>query len=81
MSRLTEKATAFVAALVDGDASAAHGMLAPALSRDLSVADLSSQFDTLADDMGGVTGVGDAVTILEQWPGKAAVVGPSIADT
>ena len=47
-------------------------MLTSDLSRDISVADLTGQFDAIAEDMGGVTGIGDAVAILEDWPGKAA---------
>ena len=70
MSRLTEKATAFVTAIVNGDAGTAHEMLISDLSREISAADLTTQLDAMADDMGGVTKVGDAAIILEEWPGK-----------
>ena len=30
--------------------------------------ELSSQFASLAEDMGGVTGIGQAMVILEEWP-------------
>ena len=70
MSQLIEKATAFVTAIVNGDAGKAHEMLISDLSGEISAADLTTQLDAIADDMGGITRVGDAAIILEEWPGK-----------
>lgn len=72
MTDLTEFAAAFARKVVDGDTSSAHAMLSDALANVTTAADLSSQFDVLADDMGGVTGVGEPIVILEEWPGMAA---------
>lgn len=68
---MTEKATAFVAALVNGEASSAHEMLRSDLADEIDVAGLKAQFDAMADDMGGVTNIGEAMIILDDWPGKA----------
>ena len=72
MNDLTEFAGAFARNIVDGDTAGAHAMLSDALAQGTSPADLSSEFDALADDMGGVTGVGEPMVILEEWPDMAA---------
>lgn len=71
MKDAIEAATAFVRAVAAGDAEAAHKMLSPSLAASVTSVDLSAQFDALADDMGGVTGIGQAMVILEDWPGKS----------
>jgi hypothetical protein len=72
MTELTEFAAAFARKIVDGDTDSAHAMLTGALAQATTAAELSSQFETLADDMGGVTGVGEPMVILEEWPDMAA---------
>ena len=71
MVGLTEFAEAFARKIVDGDADGAHAMLSAALAQVTTAADLSGQFDALANDMGGVTGVGEPMVILEEWPDMA----------
>lgn len=34
--------------------------------------ELSSQFASLAEDMGGVTGIGQPMVVLEEWPEMSA---------
>lgn len=72
MTELTDFAADFARKIVDGDSAGAHAMLSAALAAVTTVADLSGQFDILADDMGGVTGVGEPMVILEEWPDMAA---------
>ena len=71
MKDAIEAASAFVGAVAAGDAEAAHKMLSHEMAADLTAADLSTQFGALADDMGGVTGIGQATVILEEWPGMS----------
>jgi len=71
MTRLTDAATRFVSAITEGDTALAHGMLAESLSAEFSADDLAAQFAFLAEDMGGVSGVGDAEVMLRDWPGKS----------
>lgn len=63
-----EFAATFARAIVDGDSNAAHEMLSADLGLALAATDLLSQFETLAEDMGGVTGVGTPMVILQEWP-------------
>ena len=63
-----EFAATFARAIVGGDSEAAHGMLSADLGLALAATDLLSQFETLAEDMGGVTGVGTPMVILQEWP-------------
>ena len=46
-------------------------MLSGALGQSVTSGDLSEEFGALADDMGGVTGIGEPMVILEDWPDKA----------
>ena len=69
MKNAIEAASAFVRA---GGAEAAHGMLSHQVAADVAAVDFSMQFGALADDMGGVTGIGPAMVILEDWPGMSA---------
>lgn len=47
-------------------------MLAVAVGQAVSGSELSAEYSALADDMGGVTGIGEPMIILEDWPDKAA---------
>lgn len=70
MSRLTEIASAFVRAIVNGEAHLAHAMLAPELANSVSASELIKEYDLLAGDMGGVTNIGEPMLLLEDWPSK-----------
>ena len=72
MKDAVEAATAFARAVAAGDAEAAHKMLSHQLAADVAAVELSTQFGALADAMGGVTGIGQAMVILEDWPGMSA---------
>lgn len=72
MTDITEFASAFVREIVDGNMDNAHGMLSDALAQLTTAADLSGHFDLLAEEMGGVTGVGEPMVILEEWPNMSA---------
>lgn len=71
MTQRTSTATEFANAIVNGQLDDAHKMLTAELARQLAPADLSAEYERLADDMGGVTGVGPAQEILQDWPDKA----------
>ncbi len=71
MSEVTNIAAAFARAIHAGDADAAHAMLSDDCGRTMSASELADEYNVLAEDMGGVTGIGDATVILEDWPGKA----------
>ena len=72
MSDVLEIAAGFVNALAFGDTGAAHEILSPELGAKITADELSARFETLADDMGGVTGVGQPAVILEEWPDMTA---------
>ena len=72
MSDVVEVAAEFAHALASGDTSAAHNILSHELAAETTAAELSSHFESLAEDMGGVTGVGHPVVILEEWPDMSA---------
>lgn len=72
MADITETAANFVRAIDIGDAEVAHTMLSQQLGSEVSVSDLAVEYQTLADDMGGVTGIGQPMIILEDWPDKSA---------
>lgn len=67
-SGIIEFAAVFVRTIASGDTSNAHKMLSYELGETVSTAELSSQLEALADDMGGITGVGQPMVIMEQWP-------------
>jgi hypothetical protein len=67
-SEVIKFASAFAQEVASGNSGKAHEMLSDELGQAVTEAELSSQFETLADDMGGVTGVGEPMVILEQWP-------------
>ncbi len=64
-------AASFARALDSGDGDAAHRLLTPACAGLMTVADLLSAYQDLADDMGGVSGIGQPMVVLEDWPGMA----------
>ncbi|MEM1176237.1 MAG: hypothetical protein AAGA33_05450 [Pseudomonadota bacterium] len=64
-------AAAFGAALHSGDFSAAYAMLCESFASSTSPAQLAEEYALLAEDMGGVTGIGQPSVILEEWPGMA----------
>ena len=68
MADVMETAAAFVRAIAAGDSDTAHKMLSDQLATDVAASDLSAEFESLAEDMGGVTGIGQPMVILEEWP-------------
>ena len=72
MTDIREFAAAFVRDIVDGNADSAHGMLSDALAQVPTPADLSGNLNLLAEDMGGVNGIGEPMVILEEWPNMSA---------
>lgn len=72
MSDLTAFAAEFVHAVSNGEAESACGMMSDALQQATTATELSEQFDSLAEEMGGVTGIGEPLVILEEWPNKSA---------
>ena len=72
MPDVTEIAGQFARALAAGDSTTAQESLSQKLGAQVSAAELSSCFESLADDMGGVTGVGQPMVILENWPDMSA---------
>lgn len=58
----------FVRMLSSGDADAAHELLASPLTSEVSAADLLAEFEVLAEELGGVTGIGEPMVILTEWP-------------
>lgn len=86
MQDVIEVGTEFVRALAAGDATAAHEKLTGQLASDVTAADLLAEFEALAEDLGGVTGIGQAMVILTEWPGmseddRAMVYVPIEGDT
>ena len=71
MSDVTNIAAAFARAIHAGETDAAHAMLSADCGRTVSASELADEYNVLAEDMGGVTRIGDATVILEDWPGKA----------
>jgi hypothetical protein len=72
MTDVVEIASRFALALFAGNVDSAYELLSDDLRGDVAAADLSSQFASLAEDMGGVTGIGQAMVILEEWPEMSA---------
>ena len=70
MSQSTRQATAFVKAIVDGNAERARSMLSDELRAITSTADITDDYDVMVDDMGGVESIGEAMEILNDWPDK-----------
>ena len=68
MEDAIETAAAFVRAIAAGDTDSAHKMLSHQLAADVAASDLGAQFASLAEDMGDVTGIGQPMVILEEWP-------------
>jgi hypothetical protein len=71
MTDVVEIAARFAAALFADDPDSAYALLSDELRGELAATELSSQFAALADDMGGVTGIGQATVILQEWPDKS----------
>lgn len=72
MTEEVKFAATFARAIAGGDSRAAHKMLSDDLAVALAATDLSSQFESLAEDMGGVTGIGEPMVILQEWPDMSA---------
>lgn len=70
MSDVTDAAIALVRQIVAGNTEAAHEMLSDRLADDVAASDLLTRFEALSEDMGGVTGIGQPMVILEDWPDK-----------
>jgi hypothetical protein len=68
MADVIETAAAFVHAISTGDTDTAHKMLSHQLASDVAASELLAEFEALAEDMGGVTGIGQPMVILETWP-------------
>ena len=68
MQDVTEVGAEFVRALAAGDANAAHQLLTSPLASDVAASDLLAEFEALADELGGVTGIGEPMVILTEWP-------------
>ena len=68
MSGVSEFAAKFVQAIASEEAGSAREMLSEALQRATAAENLLEQYSLLADDMGGVTGIGEPMVILEEWP-------------
>lgn len=71
MGDVTEVGAEFVGALAAGDANSAHQLLTSQLASDVAASDLLAEFEALADELGGVTGIGQAMVILTEWPDMA----------
>ena len=71
MQEVIEVGADFVRALADGDANTAHGLLTSQLASNLAAGDLLAEFGALAEDLGGVTGIGEPMVILTDWPDMA----------
>jgi len=71
MSDVTDAAAKFVRQIVAGNTDAAHEILSDRLAADIAASDLLTHFAALSEDMGGVTGVGQPMVILEDWPEKS----------
>jgi len=72
VTEVVNAAATFVRAIAAGDTDAAHKMLSRPLSADVTAPDLLAEFQALADEMGGVTGIGEPMVILEEWPDMTA---------
>ena len=72
MTDVTGFAAGFVRTISQGDAGSAHQMLSEALQQSTSAENLAEQYGLLADDMGGVNGIGQPTLILEEWPDMSA---------
>lgn len=68
MTDLLECAGSFARAIANGDSESAHGLLSDDLRKAITAADLSTQYGLLADEMGGITGTGEPMIMLEEWP-------------
>lgn len=68
MADAIEITARFARALLAEDTDSAYALLSDELRDEVAAADLSSQFASLAEDMGGVTGIGEPMVILEAWP-------------
>jgi len=72
MTDVVEIAARFARALFAGDIDSGYELLSDELRGEVAATDLSSQFASLAEDMGGVTGIGQPMVILEEWPEMSA---------
>ncbi len=72
MTDVVEIAARFARAIFAGEVDSAYELLSDQLRGEVEAVDLSSQFASLAEDMGGVTAIGQPMVILEQWPEMSA---------
>ena len=72
MTDVVEIASNFACALLAGDIDSAHELLTDEYRSEVAAVELSSQFASLAEDMGGVTGIGQPMVVLEEWPETSA---------
>ena len=72
MTDVVEIASRFANALFSGDGDSAYEFLSDELRGDVAAVALSSQFASLGEDRGGVTGIVRAMMILEEWPEMSA---------
>jgi hypothetical protein len=72
MSDVMETAAKFARALHEGDNNAAHELLLQDLASSITSDELQAEFNALSEDMGGITGIGQPMVILEDWPGMSA---------
>lgn len=72
MTDVVEIAARFARALFVEDIDSAYELLSDELRGEVAAMELSSQFASLAEDMGGVTGIGQPMVILEEWPEMSA---------
>ena len=68
MTDVVDIAAAFALALFAGNVDSAHELLSDELRGEVAAVNLSSQFAALSEDMGGITGIGQPMVILEEWP-------------
>jgi hypothetical protein len=71
LTKVIETAATFVQAIAAGDTDTALKMLSHQLAANVAASDLLVGFESLAEDMGGVTGIGQPMVILEDWPEKS----------
>lgn len=72
MTEEVEIAARFAHALLAGNVDNAYELLSDELRDAVAAVELASQFASLAEDMGGVTAIGQPMVILEEWPEMSA---------
>lgn len=72
MTDVTKFAETFVRAIANEETDSAHQMLSESLRQVTNAANLAEQYGLLEADMGGVTGIGEPMVILEEWRDMSA---------